>query len=151
MVARSTIKNLGLEPRPLDVIFDKNGQTAGNHEGNLRFHRLLFLYHVEKYQFASTNTHKSLIRIEFLDELKSLDVRCFTCCRTSLRPNEDDEQPPFLFSDIRLQEEESNQMYYSHLDDDRTLRRIREAFKVLSRRSKMAKKPVSGNDQRLRR
>ena len=144
MGKRSMHKNVALfKPSPLNFIFDKNGQTIGNQEGNLRFHRLISLYYIEKYQYAPTHIHRSLIRIKFLDELKSLSARCCTSRKTSLvSADEEDEQIPSLFSDVHRQVEKPAQLY-SHLDDDNRLRRIRKAFIALSRRSKMATKKKS--------
>ena len=105
----------------MDIVFDRQGKVVDDQEGNLRFRQLIASYYADRYHYANTTTHRSLVRIEFLDELKSLGVRLWK--RTSV-------QCVSVYDNEKDTHEKSSSYMYSPINDARALRRIRDAFET---------------------
>lgn len=140
-VDRSSLVRLRihLEPTRMDIVFDQNGKTVGNHEGNLQFHRLCSSY-VNDHKSKTTRLHRSLVYIEMLDELKALGVQFYTirassslCAlssSSSLLPlpgsnekSEIEEYPVFCSCCKHC-----HSVTYSSMGDSSALQRIQDAF-----------------------
>ncbi len=75
--ATASLSDESLQPEPVDILFDKSGNQVIEHAGNLRFQRLISWYYCEKYRFAETGTHRSIIRSAVIDEIKSVGMKFF--------------------------------------------------------------------------
>lgn len=118
--------SLRFEPKPMDIVFDRHGKVVDDKEGNLRFSRLISSYYFDRYQYANTKTHRSLVRIEFLDELKSFGVKLWK--RTSIQGMSE-------YNNEEDTHEKSSSYTYSPINDAGALRRIRDAFETESLRN----------------
>eukprot|EP00553_Chaetoceros_curvisetus_P003066 CAMPEP_0204614580 /NCGR_PEP_ID=MMETSP0717-20131115/2278_1 /ASSEMBLY_ACC=CAM_ASM_000666 /TAXON_ID=230516 /ORGANISM="Chaetoceros curvisetus" /LENGTH=193 /DNA_ID=CAMNT_0051627287 /DNA_START=29 /DNA_END=610 /DNA_ORIENTATION=- len=103
--AAASLSNKRLQPEPIDILFDKSGNQVIDSEGNLRFQRLISWYYSEKYRFAETGTHRSIIRSAVFDEIKTTGMKFF-----KLNPFDGDDDTYIL------------------MDDKEAMRKIKNAF-----------------------
>lgn len=52
------------------IVFDENDEIDLNYKGSSSFITIVRMYYREKYNYAETDTHRSIIRSAILDELK---------------------------------------------------------------------------------
>eukprot|EP00554_Chaetoceros_debilis_P014448 CAMPEP_0194113752 /NCGR_PEP_ID=MMETSP0150-20130528/17699_1 /TAXON_ID=122233 /ORGANISM="Chaetoceros debilis, Strain MM31A-1" /LENGTH=232 /DNA_ID=CAMNT_0038803765 /DNA_START=33 /DNA_END=731 /DNA_ORIENTATION=- len=130
-VRLSLDQSIRFEPESMDIVFDRQGKVVDDQEGNLRFRQLISSYYADRYHYANTTTHRSLVRIEFLDELKSLGVRLWK--RTSV-------QCVAVYDNEKDTYDKSSSYLYSPMNDARALRRIRDAFETEAIRKSIGRK-----------